>query len=285
MLNIVKLNRPLNARENDELQRVGRIPRQYDSGRLIFQYDAALGTWVPWRDAINFLTSGEGEAYNLADTGVLATFNKSQGECSLDQGGFPSKELSFLVTGISFEFGLPYLPSSDNNAVQTTGIGVSPFGNISATTQDIAETLIRAALQGATVSYTARSCTYQLGPVQEMPSGVGVDNPKGGPTTFGVPADQFSPDVRRDPIVLPSSDPKYAGDYSFTLSLNSGANTQSYPVPASLSALAAPTDDDIAAIPVRMFMRGIYGVVEGSSFFAADEAEEQILRAAVQVAA
>jgi hypothetical protein len=100
-----------------------------------------------------------------------------------------------------------------------------------------------------------------------------------------VQADQFSPDFRRDPIVLPPSDPKYAGDYFFTVTLNAGTNTAAYPVPASLSALVAPADNDIAAIPVRMFLRGIYGVVEGNNFFAADSAEEQILQAAVQVAA
>lgn len=285
MINVTKLNRSLNARENDEVQRVGRIPRQYDSGRVIFQFDAATGTWRNWRDEIKFLTSGADEAYVAADTGVLATFNKTQGECSLDQGGFPSKELSFLVTGISFEFGLPYLPSSDNGSDESTDLAVAPFGALSASTQDIAEALIRSAMQGATVSYTARNCTYELGPVQEMPSGVGVSDPKGGPSSFGVQAEQFTSDFRRDPIVLPASDPKYAGDYSFTLSLNSGANTGSYPVPSALSSLAAPTDNDIAAIPVRMFMRGIYGIVEGSNFYAADDAEEAILSAAVQVAA
>ena len=287
MMNILKLDRALNARESDELQRVGRIPRQFDSGRTIYQYDAATGTWRPWRPEIKYLTSGQGEAYNANDTGVLSTFNKSEGESSLDQGGFPSKELSFLVTGISFEFGLPYAPSSNNGPTtfETTGLAVSPFGALSPSTQDIAEYLIRAAMQGATVSYTARNCTYQLGPVQEMPSGVGINDPKGGPSSYGVQADQFSPDFRRDPIVLPPSDPKYAGDYSFTLTMNAGAETGSYPVPASLSALVAPADNDIVAIPVRMFMRGIYGVVVGSNFFAADSAEEQILQAAVQVAA
>lgn len=285
MINVSKLNRGLNSRESDEIQRVGRIPRQYDSGRVIFQYDAATDTWRNWRDSIKFLTSGEGEAYVAADTGVLATFNKSQGECSLDQGGFPSKELSFLVTGVSFEYALPYEPSSDNGSDETTGLAVAPFGDLSASTQDIAEAMIRSAMQGATVTYTARNCTYELGPVQEMPSGVGISDPKGGPSSFGVQAEQFTSDFRRDPIVLPPSDPKYAGDYSFTLNLNSGANTASYPVPASLSSLVAPTDNDIAAIPVRMFLRGVYGVVEGSNFFAADDAEEAILSASVQVAA
>ena len=289
MINVQRLQRPLTDRQNDELQRVGRIARQYDSARIILQYNAATGTWCPWREAMVFLTSGEGEAFNVAGTGVGglagATFTKTQGDSTLDQGGFPSKELSFLVTGISLEFGLPYEPSSNNGANGTTNLAVAPYGALSASTQDIGEYLIRAALQGATVTYTARNCSYQLGPVQEMPSGVGINDPKGAPSSFGVQADQFSPDFRRDPIVLPPSDPKYAGDYFFTVNLNAGTNTAAYPVPASLSALVAPADNDIAAIPVRMFLRGIYGVVEGNNFFAADSAEEQILQAAVQVAA
>jgi hypothetical protein len=289
MINVQRLQRPLTDRQNDELQRVGRIPRQYDSARVIFQYDATTGTWRNWRETMQFLTSGQGEAFNVAGTGVGglagATFTKGEGDSSLDQGGFPSKELSFLVTGISFEFGLPYEPSSDNAADGTTNLAVAPFGALSITTQQLGEYLIRAALQGATVTYTARNCSYQLGPVQEMPSGVGINDPKGAPSSFGVQADQFSPDFRRDPIVLPPSDPKYAGDYFFTVTLNAGANTDAYPVPAALTPLLVPAANDIAAIPVRMFLRGIYGVVEGNNFFAADSAEEQILQAAVQVAA
>lgn len=278
MNNQIRVVSNLTNRQRDELARVGRIPRMYDVGRLTFQYDAATGMWRQWQQNLQFLTAGVGENFG-ANVGILTTETIQAGQNSLDDGGFPSKEFSFLVKGITFEFGLPYVPSSDNGSDETVNLRVSSFGALSLNTQDIAEYLIRAGLTESYVQYVTRNCTFELGPTQEMPSGIGVNDPKGGPSAFGVQmGNRSAPLLRRDPLILPPSDPKYSTDYKIVLNLQAGAATASFPVPAALSSGAAPDDNDIVAIPVRLLMDGVYGITDtDGAFQVADEVEAAIL--------
>lgn len=270
----------LSNRQRDEIARVGRVPRQYDLGALIFQYDSSTGHWRQWLDVVEFLAAGIGENFG-ANCGIITTATILGGQNSLDDGGFPSKEFSFLVRGVTLQFGLPYVPASNTGTNKTNTLRVAPFGALSTNTQDIAEYMIRAALQGAYMQYVTRNCMYELGPVEEMPAGVGVNDPKGGPMAFGVQMQGTAPLLRRDPIILPPSDPKYSNDYLFRLNLQDGAAAASFPVPAALSTGAAPADNDLVAIPIRLYMDGVYGVVDERTgeFLVADAVEGQILEA------
>lgn len=238
----------------------GQIPLQYAPGALVFS--GTSGVWYQRRELVQFCDFGY-DQYFGSNSGYLTTEQPGRGMTSMQLNGYPGRRLPFIVQSIGLSASLPYTPASTDG----TGVNIkaSKSGPQSASTQNIAEQLFRNALEQCYVEYEIdQNCKRYLGLAIFFPAGVGVSDSlvfRGlGPAVAG--ARILLP---RESIVLPKSTSDNQLQHLFKLRLTAQSATAGRGTPAD-PAFAAPTGDDVVAMPIYLTFQGAFGVyVDGSN--------------------